>query len=407
MPTTLKAFREDGTEVRPGDTISMIGIEHTFRAATVVSNAARTSGMIAVDGYPDMYAAPFGLTVRAVPDDEPAWEDYSEQEPGAIRRDIRGPGGFEARVGPRGGWLIIDTSDGETVTGGIARDRVAGKLAVAEWERMHVPASPARPELAWYSANTGTPGDKQRDLDVPRGPEAGAGYWAVIGPNADGSYGWTVVDGINGDDVASAPADDEASAMDAVAAWEDAARAEWKSALPAGNEPAPDASRMAPPVPGVTANTGHTVYAVLPAGRHDRWWVAMRSDRERVTWEAETCPDGTLAYNAGHYHTSGAGADAEALADLADRAGIFEMLTSLSAGAAAREAFRESYDRVLEELSGTYGVGKARIRDGLLEAAALGSATLSWHDRGEPGRRRDYGIRYDRYRCVFTWHRES
>src|SRR5882672_12862986 len=79
--TTLHAFREDGTEVLPGETITMAGNETdlTFRAATEVSDDAGTSGMIAVDGYPDMFSAPFGLTVRAVSDQS---EHPAEDAPG-------------------------------------------------------------------------------------------------------------------------------------------------------------------------------------------------------------------------------------------------------------------------------------------------------------------------------------
>lgn len=71
MPA-LRAFREDGTEVMPGDTITMWRDDFIFRAAVQVSNAAGTDGVISVtqEGrrYPHLYAAPFGVIVRDLSD---------------------------------------------------------------------------------------------------------------------------------------------------------------------------------------------------------------------------------------------------------------------------------------------------------------------------------------------------
>lgn len=295
MPATLKAFREDGTEVQPGETIVMTGIEHTFRAAARVSNGAGTDGMIAVDGYPDMYSAPFGLTVRAVPDDEPAWESSMAGEPGEIPSDRSEP------------------------------DELREALALADM--------------------------------------------ALQG-------------------------DPNVSDLSALARLAEVVRAQADRT----------ASRISPPVPGVTRNAGCVVYSVLEASSRSWWVAAMReSDGERVTWLAEADDEGGLHYSAGHYHTRGQASGDEALADLADRAGVFGALGRLSSGAAARNVFWASHEHVLTELSGVYGVGKARIRTALLEAAALGQAQVSWHD-GQ--RRQVYGLRYNRVGCVFTWRRE-
>jgi hypothetical protein len=97
-----------------------------------------------------------------------------------------------------------------------------------------------------------------------------------------------------------------------------------------------DARTMAPPVPGVTVNAGHTVRAVLPghpagSGLLESWWVAAELDRLWVTWEAyrlDGSQAGRLAYNAGHYFQSPTRACREglnrtrALGDLAVRAGL-------------------------------------------------------------------------------------
>jgi hypothetical protein len=399
MTTTLRVYREDGTEVLPGDTVLMAGISrpHVFRAALIESGEAGTLGMIAVDGYPEMFASPYGLTVRAVPvtDDEPAWESAGTGVPGDIQRDIRGPGGFLAQVGPSAGdiwnWLIIDSSDSATVTSGPARDQEAGKQAVLDWERKHglIPASgiPLLPHV--------TPPPPVHDTGTSGRPDPDALDEALR--LADAAL----------NDPSSADREHEAlyrladavrNALTPVRGGTDALAAEADRT----------ARTTAPPVPGVTQHTGHTVYAVLghkPAspGLLESWIVAAADDRgEHVTWNAYASDDGSgrLHYDTGHYHYPGEGTDSEALVDLANRAGVFTALTGLSSGTATREAFTESYAKVLAGLSGVYGVGRARVRAGLLEAAALGYARISWH---HSGMRQDYGISYDRVSCTFSW----
>jgi hypothetical protein len=313
----LKAYREGGTEVRPGDTISMGSGDMTFRAAVSTDGRA---GMIAVDGYSDMFASPFGLTVRAA--DEPAQHGvWCECTPSEC--PVNQP----------------ETSDrSEPVPAMLTLDEALTAVSDAQYGDDYV---------------------QQRELTALR--YLAAAVRAQVAP---------------------APDADELAA--------DAERT---------------ARTTAPPVPGITENAGFTVYAVLPAG-FGSWYVAARrdSDGERVTWLAETCPGGTLAFSNGHYITRGQSSDDEALADLAHRAGVFSALDRLASGMATREAYLESHAKVLDELSGVHGVGRAKVRAGLLEAATLGYARISWH---EGSTRRDYGIRYDRYRCTFSWHREN
>jgi hypothetical protein len=67
---TLRAFRQDGTEVRRGDTITDFrGDEHVFHAATRAPDGHRTGKVQADNGHgPEFYMTVFGLTVRDVPD---------------------------------------------------------------------------------------------------------------------------------------------------------------------------------------------------------------------------------------------------------------------------------------------------------------------------------------------------
>jgi hypothetical protein len=396
MTTTLRVYREDGTEVLPGDTITMAGTSqpHTFRAAIIESNGSGTCGMIAVDGYPQMFSAPYGLTVRAVDEpDEPAWESAGTDNPGDIQRDIRGPGGFWALVGPGSnfswGWSVIDSSDGATVASGDADTQGDAKQAVLDWEREHglVPGAgiPLLPHV--------TPPAPVHDTEPAPVPDI-AGALALADQSRETGAELialrTPADEVR---VRLAPADD----ADALAAEADRI-----------------ARTTAPPVPGVTANpyTGHVVYAVLghkPAspGTLESWIVAAADEAgEHVTWTAYASDDGSgrLHYDGGHYHSPGEGTDSEALTDLANRAGIFSRLTELCSGTATRGAFQDSHQNVMESLAEVNGVGRARVRTGLLEAAALGYARISWHHEGG---RRDYGIRYDRVRCIFTWNREN
>lgn len=92
--------------------------------------------------------------------------------------------------------------------------------------------------------------------------------------------------------------------------------------------------KLAPPVPGITANAGYVIRAVLPGhpagnGLLESWWVAAeREGGEWVTWEAYALDGeqaGRLAYDAGHYYNGTAHPDTNrkaALADLAVRAGL-------------------------------------------------------------------------------------
>lgn len=65
-------------------------------------------------------------------------------------------------------------------------------------------------KLTWYPAGTREPLDERTDLM--------AGYWAVIGPKAEGRFGWMVV-GPDGEDVTSGNADDASAAKVAVEQW--------------------------------------------------------------------------------------------------------------------------------------------------------------------------------------------
>jgi hypothetical protein len=66
-------------------------------------------------------------------------------------------------------------------------------------------------KLTWYSAGTEEPLDEQADIM--------AGYWAVIGPDGEGRFGWTVV-APTGGDAASGRADDADAAKAAVSRWD-------------------------------------------------------------------------------------------------------------------------------------------------------------------------------------------
>lgn len=399
--TALRAYREDGTEVQPGDTVTQFTAEYTFPDS--LEDEFPDDGKITVrtlDGavINNLYAGPFGLTVRAVPGRPGvlAWESAGTVEPRDISRDIRGPGGFWALVGPasdgRWEWSVIDSSDGATVFSGTpAGTREEAQRLVADWEQANIPSVP---EAGIPLLPHVTPPPPVHDLasTLPPGPSDRSELDGIIERVNQAQYG------------SDFDADEELAALRRLA---HVVRAQLKpgpgaAALAAEAERA--AQRMAPPVPGVTRNAGCVVYSVLEAGTRD-WYVAAirESDGARITWRAEAASDGTLVYSGGNYHTRGQGSADETLVDLANRAGVFGKLTGLSSGAAARESFQESHAKVLEELS-AYGVGKAKIRAGLLEAAALGYARISWHS----GRvRNDYGIHYDRVSCIFTWYREN
>lgn len=402
MTMTLRAYDAmTGREVRPGDTIRCLtaGQEYIFRAALRATEAGR-DGRIQIDAEPgrEYYLAGlFGLSVSLMAEPgEPAWESAGTDEPRDIQRDIRGPGGFWALVGPGSDfswdWSIIDSSDGETVAGGDVDTQGDGKQAVLDWEREHglIPgtAPSGQPEPAPTTLDAALTMADHNRTELIRVHDSGAeddsserdAYTGALENLADAVREYL------------APDQERTAAMAA-----EADRA---------------ARTTAPPVPGVTQNTGHTVYAVIRVNHvpgepsDDAWIVAAANDRgEHVTWKAYASDDssGRLHYDSGHYHSSGEGAKAEALADLADRAGVFTGLTGLSSGTVTREVFQASHEQVLTELSGTWGVGRARVRSGLLEAAALGYARISWHERA---RRQDYGIRYDRVRCTFTWNHE-
>lgn len=97
-----------------------------------------------------------------------------------------------------------------------------------------------------------------------------------------------------------------------------------------------DARTMAPPVPGVTANAGYTIRAVLPGhpasdGLLASWYVACEAESISgawVTWTAYALDhpgrEGYLSYDAGHYYDGPDPADNRdrALSDLAIRAGL-------------------------------------------------------------------------------------
>lgn len=73
----------------------------------------------------------------------------------------------------------------------------------------------------WESAGTEEPGDKQRDLDIRIEDPARTGFWGLIGPSSpDEGHDWSVIDGEDGETIASGHADDEDTARAAVAAWE-------------------------------------------------------------------------------------------------------------------------------------------------------------------------------------------
>ena len=64
--------------------------------------------------------------------------------------------------------------------------------------------------LTWYSAGTEEPLDEQADLM--------AGYWAVIGPTAEGRFSWVIV-APDSEDAAEGNADDAGTAKAAVEQW--------------------------------------------------------------------------------------------------------------------------------------------------------------------------------------------
>jgi hypothetical protein len=106
------------------------------------------------------------------------------------------------------------------------------------------------------------------------------------------------------------------------------------------------ARTMAPPVPGVTVNAGHVVRAVITAGGRDTAWFVAAEDTERgqwVTWRAETFPSGDragqLAYSGGHYFWA-SDARQQALANLADRAGLLPAIAPLIAAEMTRYEHR-------------------------------------------------------------------
>jgi len=379
--TTLHVYREDGTEILPGDTITMTGTGgrlYKLLAATAESNGAGTGGMVAVDGYPDMFSAPFGLTVRAVPGPElRAWDarTLTEVRPGDTIRSLTTGQALTFRAAIR----ATEAGCDGMVSVGLVR---------GTGEREY-PAG-------LFGLYVGI---------------ADATGWPVTKPAPEPSHR----------DLRAILADLDAAdhrtrkARELRQELEDAVRAQLAQDGDAG-ELAAEADRIArttaPPVPGVTVNpyTGHTVYAVIRVNHvpgepsDDEWIVAAQNDQGgHVTWRAGVSNDGSgqLHYGAGHYHYPGEGADSEALTDLANRAGVFSRLTSLSSGPVTRQAFTESHAKVMDELSDC-GVGRARVRAGLLEAAALGYARVSWH---HSGMHQDYGISYDRVSCTFSWTR--
>ena len=64
--------------------------------------------------------------------------------------------------------------------------------------------------LTWYSSETDEPLDEQADLM--------GGYWALIGPDGEGRFDWTVVDR-EGEDVTRGREDNADEAKAAVLAW--------------------------------------------------------------------------------------------------------------------------------------------------------------------------------------------
>jgi len=133
----------------------------------------------------------------------------------------------------------------------------------------------------------------------------------------------------------------------ALAALADAVRAEL-APLPEGEaermaeQAAHDARTMAPPVPGVTVNSGHVIRAIITTGGQNPAWFVTAEDPERgrwVTWLAEMSRSGEragrLAYSGGHYFWS-QDARQRALADLAKRAGLLYDIAPLIAAEMTR-----------------------------------------------------------------------
>jgi hypothetical protein len=89
---TLRAYRADGTEVRPGDTVtSFRGEDHVFKRATRAPDAGRTGKVETSAG--EYYQGVYSLTVRDEPDvtdaqrqaEDKAWTDaYRINWPGAV-----------------------------------------------------------------------------------------------------------------------------------------------------------------------------------------------------------------------------------------------------------------------------------------------------------------------------------
>jgi hypothetical protein len=361
-----------------------------------------------------MYASPYGLTVRAV--DEPDWHSAGTDDQRDIQRDISGPGGFWALVGPEGrnrwSWSVIDSSDGETVDYGRASTQAIAKQAVLDWER----ENGLTPEAASPRSNAMAHGE--RCSCVPSECPANASP----GPSAPEDTLRAALDTVNDNRVELARAhesgagDDSSEADAYLGALENLETVvldqlgTTRMAFQLAAEAEEAARTSAPPVPGVTRNNGYTVYSVMGVRTNitrrlseNAWTVAAVSEAgEHVTWSAWATEDGRLAYGNGRYH-SGDEAAANALIDLANRSNVFASLDELASRPEALATLEASRDAVESELHDTHTTGRAAIRRALLEAAAAGHASLTWTS----GRvRRVYIIRYNRRTFTFSWRRE-
>jgi hypothetical protein len=101
----LRAYRKDGREVRPGDTVTDFrGDTGTFQYATRAPGGHRT-GKVMVSGG-ETYMTVWDLVVREVPDREP---DTLQRDAEAMAAKFQGAG-INAEAG-LGGSVVIYASD--------------------------------------------------------------------------------------------------------------------------------------------------------------------------------------------------------------------------------------------------------------------------------------------------------
>jgi hypothetical protein len=437
---TMKAYRQDGTEVQAGDVITDFRADHTdvFYAATRVTEFG-VGGKIQVrDPFgPEYYAAGFGLTVRyanPVPVIQSACcQDFApvSHTPASERRMI---GYLESRDchGDRTGRDGCESvNECPTCYGQageeLARLRASADLALrfgprAVGGQVRITGGPYAGETGHITRVPGTAtivvraagrhllvGQENAEVTTPPHPSAVAGALAVV---QDNRAELMAAQADSPEDGASSERDAYLGALENLAELVQAelGKADPDEAERMAAEAAEAARTMAPPVPGVTENMGYVMFTVIDGERGGTgllrsWYVAgQREDGACAVWTAYQGENGTLSYDCGSYVTRADRATARRMASLtaAKRAGVLTTLTEYVADASGVLArFGTSYDAAFAELNDVQGLARVKTRTALLEAAAFGRAAVS----GSGGR--TWTVHYDRMRCVLSVQQDS